>query len=218
VKAVAAGVALCAALVVPALAEEASAIDWDLRVVRAMGKGAPDLNAPSIAVARAAAERAALAAAQRNAMKVLEGAALDDGSRVENAFRDDTALRGRVESKVRGVRAVKTHYFTDGGVWLQIEVPFSVLPPRIADHLRPASAIDGADAGLGARGGVPDAGVGASDAGDGARHAGAATTDAGAGATDARAAATDASVDALDAGTGAGDASVEPPDAGGRPR
>jgi hypothetical protein len=203
VKAVAAGVALCAALVVPAIAEEGSAIDWDLRVIRAMGKGAPDLNAPSIAVARAAAERAALAAAQRNAMKVLEGATLDDGSRVESIFRDDTALRGRVESKLRGVRAAKTQYFTDGGVWLRIEVPFSLLPPRIADHLRPASAIDAVDAGAGAR----DAG--AVDAGAGARDAGA--VDAGAGARDAGAV-------ALDAGTGTGDASVEPPDAGERSR
>ncbi|MFL5419936.1 MAG: hypothetical protein ACJ79Y_04125 [Myxococcales bacterium] len=195
-KAVAAGVALCAALVVPALAEEGSAIDWDLRVIRAMGKGAPDLNAPSIAVARAAAERAALAAAQRNAMKVLEGATLDDGSRVESIFRDDTALRGRVESKLRGVRAVKTHYFTDGGVWLRIEVPFSLLPPRIADHLRPASAIDAVDAGSAARD------CGAVDAGAGAHDAGAAARDAG----------------ALDAATGAGEASVEPPDAGERSR
>ncbi|MFL5374152.1 MAG: hypothetical protein ACJ78T_09195 [Myxococcales bacterium] len=190
-KAVAAGVALCAALVVPALAEEGSAIDWDLRVIRAMGKGAPDLNAPSIAVARAAAERAALAAAQRNAMKVLEGATLDDGSRVESIFRDDSALRGRIESKLRGVRAAKTHYFTDGGVWLRIEVPFSLLPPRIADHLRPASAIDAVDAG------AVDAGAATRDAGPGGRGAGAG---------------------ALDAGTGAGDASVEPPDAGERSR
>ncbi|MFL5394037.1 MAG: hypothetical protein ACJ79G_14485 [Myxococcales bacterium] len=197
-KAVAAGVALCAALVVPALAEEASAIDWDLRVIRAMGKGAPDLNAPSIAVARAAAERAALAAAQRNAMKVLEGATLDDGSRVESIFRDDTALRGRVESKLRGVRPANTHYFTDGGVWLRIEVPFSLLPPRIADHLRPASAIDAVDAGAGARdAGAVDAGAATRDAGAGGRGAGAG---------------------ALDAGTGAGDASVEPPDAGERSR
>ncbi|MFL5444338.1 MAG: hypothetical protein ACJ78W_07475 [Myxococcales bacterium] len=190
-KAVAAGVALCAALVVPALAEEGSAIDWDLRVIRAMGKGAPDLNAPSIAVARAAAERAALAAAQRNAMKVLEGATLDDGSRVESIFRDDSALRGRIESKLRGVRAAKTHYFTDGGVWLRIEVPFSLLPPRIADHLRPASAIDAVDAG------AVDAGAATRDAGAGGRGAGAG---------------------ALDAGTGAGDASLDPPDAGERPR
>ncbi|MFL5360340.1 MAG: hypothetical protein ACJ78U_05185, partial [Myxococcales bacterium] len=179
-KAVAAGVALCAALVVPALAEEGSAIDWDLRVIRAMGKGAPDLNAPSIAVARAAAERAALAAAQRNAMKVLEGATLDDGSRVESIFRDDSALRGRIESKLRGVRAAKTHYFTDGGVWLRIEVPFSLLPPRIADHLRPASAIDAVDAGAVARdAGAVDTGAGARDAGAGALDAGA--RDAGAG-------------------------------------
>ncbi|MFL5405071.1 MAG: hypothetical protein ACJ79O_04335 [Myxococcales bacterium] len=206
-KAVAAGVALCAALVVPALAEEGSAIDWDLRVIRAMGKGAPDLNAPSIAVARAAAERAALAAAQRNAMKVLEGATLDDGSRVESIFRDDTALRGRVESKLRGVRAAKTHYFTDGGVWLRIEVPFSLLPPRIADHLRPASAIDAGSAAL--DGGAVDAGAAARDAG---------TVDAGAGARDAGAGARDAGAGALDAGTGAGDASIEPPDAGERSR
>jgi hypothetical protein len=208
VKAVAAGVALCAALAVPALAEEASAIDWDLRVIRTMGKGAPDLNAPSIAVARSAAERAALAAAQRNAMKILEGASLDDGSRVETVFRDDTALRGRVESKLRGVRAVKTHYFTDGGVWLQIEVPFSLLPPRIAEHLRPRSADAGVDAGT--RG--PDGGAGSLDAGPGERDGG--TVDAGTGALDAGA----HDAGARDAGAGARDASVEPPDAGGRAR
>jgi hypothetical protein len=209
VKGVAAGVALCAALVFPALAEEASAIDWDLRVVKAMGKGAPDLNAPSIAVARAAAERAALAAAQRDAMKVLEGAGLDDGSTVEGVFRNDTALRARVESKLRGVRAVKTHYFTDGGVWLQIEVPFSLLPPRIADHLRPASADGGMDAGAGGR----DAGpvdAGARDAGP---------MDAlDAGARDASVEAPDAGSGAPGSGTGARDASVETPDAGERAR
>jgi hypothetical protein len=34
------------------------------------------------------------------------------------------------------VRAARLHYFTDGGVWLEIEVPFAALPPRIAEHLR----------------------------------------------------------------------------------
>jgi hypothetical protein len=202
VKAVAAGVALCAALVVATgfFAEETTAIDWDRRVIRSMGKGAPDLNAPSIAVARAAAERAALAAAQRSAMKVLEGAALDDGSSVESVFRDDTALRARLESKLRGVRAVKTHYFTDGGVWLQIEVPFSLLPARIADHLRPPSADGGVDPGAG----TFDAAAGTLDAGGGAR-------DAGVDALDGRGG-------AVDAGAGARDGSVEPPDAGERTR
>jgi len=114
-------------------------IDWQRGVIKAMGRGAPDLNAPSIAVARAAAEKAALAAAHRNALRILEGAALDDGLRVETVLRDDGALRKRVEGKLRGVRAAKTRYFTDGGVWLDIEVPFKILPPRIAEHLRPPS-------------------------------------------------------------------------------
>jgi hypothetical protein len=137
--------ALCAALCSAhaLLAEEGAGIDWQRGVIQAMGKGAPDLNAPSIAVARAAAERAALAAAQRNALRILESATLDDGSRVETLLRDDAALRARVEGKLRGVKAAKTRYFTDGGIWLDIEVPFAILPPRIADHLRPV-----ADAGL----------------------------------------------------------------------
>jgi hypothetical protein len=131
--------ALCAALcsIAPVQAEVRDRIDWDRGIIKAMGRGAPDLNAPSIAVARAAAERAALAAAQRNALRVLQDATLDDGSRVESLLRDDTALRNRVESKLRGVRASRTRWFTDGGVWLDVEVPFGILPPRIAQHLRP---------------------------------------------------------------------------------
>jgi hypothetical protein len=145
----------CAALwSAPALrAEDSAGIDWERRVIKATGKGAPDLNAPSIAVARAAAERSALAAAQRNALRILESATLDDGSRIDALLREDTALRARVEGKLRGVRAARTRYFTDGGVWLDIEVPFAILPPRIAEHLRPASS------------GAEDAGTPALDAG-----------------------------------------------------
>jgi len=131
--------ALCAALCSTAAvhAGQSDTIDFQRGVIKAMGRGAPDLNAPSIAVARAAAERAALAAAQRNALQVLQDAVLDDGSRVDWLLRDDTALRTRVESKLRGVRATRTRWFTDGGVWLDIEVPFAILPARIAEHLRP---------------------------------------------------------------------------------
>jgi len=147
VSAIATRLALFAAIwCSPAVrAEESTGIDWQRGVIKAMGRGAPDLNAPSIAVARAAADRMALAAAQRNALRILEGATLDDGSRVETLFRDDTALRARVEGKLRGVRAAKTRYFTDGGVWIDIEVPFAMLPPRIAEHLRPPSPAEGAD-------------------------------------------------------------------------
>jgi hypothetical protein len=179
VSAIAPRLALCAALWwAPALrAEESSAgIDWQRGVIKAMGKGAPDLNAPSIAVARAAAERAALAAAQRDALRILESATLDDGSRVETLLHDDAALRKRVEGKLRGVRAARTRYFTDGGVWLDIEVHFALLPPRIAEHLRPPSPATGAEPSpgeqrapaaedAGTQDVAPDAGAGQGDGG-----------------------------------------------------
>jgi hypothetical protein len=124
--------AICAAFLLlgsGALAQEPAAIDWQHRVIRATGVGAPDLDAPSIAVGRTAATRAALAAAQRNALGILERATLDDGSRVATVFEADGCLR-----------PVKTHYFTDGGVSLQIEVPFALLPPDIAERMHPPPA------------------------------------------------------------------------------
>src|SRR5206468_10946019 len=81
--------------------------------------------------------RAAMATAQRNALEILKGATLESGARVGTLLQDDSALRMRVEGKLRGVRPVKTHYFSDGGVSLEIEVPLAMLPPEIADHLKP---------------------------------------------------------------------------------
>jgi len=106
-------------------------------VLKASGQGAPDLNAPSIAVARLGAERAALAMAQRNALETLKGAALESGGTVGALMQNDTAVRSKVQAKLRAVRAAKTHYYSDGGISLQVEVPLDQLPPQIADYLRP---------------------------------------------------------------------------------
>ena len=57
-------IVLCLSVGFAALAARAdrlAEIDWQRRVLKATGQGAPDLNAPSIAVARLSAERAALA-------------------------------------------------------------------------------------------------------------------------------------------------------------
>jgi len=48
-------------------------IDWNRRVLIGHGQGAPDLNAPSVAVARLGAERAAKLDAYRNALESLKG-------------------------------------------------------------------------------------------------------------------------------------------------
>ena len=106
-------------------------------MLKASGQGAPDLNAPSIAVARLGAERAALAMAQRNALETLKGAALESGGTVGALMQNDTALRSKVQAKLRSARAVKTHYYSDGGVSLTVEVPLDQLPVVIVDNLKP---------------------------------------------------------------------------------
>src|SRR5712664_1060023 len=139
---------LALVLLVPcaARAGTSGAIDWQRRVLKATGQGAPDLNAPSIAVARLGAERAAMATAQRNALETLKGATLESGGTVGTLLQNDSALRTKVQGKLRGVRAVKTHYFSDGGVSLDVEVPLDQLPAEIAQGLKaPAVAATKAD-------------------------------------------------------------------------
>src|SRR5882762_9824466 len=128
--------ALVVLLPLAARADAAGEIDWQRRVLKATGQGAPDLNAPSIAVARLGAERAAMATAQRNALETLKGATLESGGTVGTLLQNDSALRTKVQGKLRGVRAVKTHYFSDGGVSLDVEVPLDQLPAEIVQNLK----------------------------------------------------------------------------------
>lgn len=147
-------IVLCLSVGFAALAARAdrlAEIDWQRRVLKATGQGAPDLNAPSIAVARLSAERAALAAAQRNALEILSGAALENGSTVGTLLQNDNGLRGRVQGKLRALRAAKTHYFSDGGISLQVEVPLDELPPEIARSLKAPAKPDANAADAGAK-------------------------------------------------------------------
>jgi hypothetical protein len=124
--------ALIAALAAgPALAQTKGDIDWNRRVLIGHGQGAPDLNAPSIAVARLGAERAAKLDAVRNALESLKGMQLQSGGTAGALLQNDPALMGKVEGKLRGVTPVKTRYFSDGGVTLDIEVPLDLLPPEL---------------------------------------------------------------------------------------
>ena len=107
-------------------------------MLKATGQGAPDLNAPSIAVARLGAEKAALAMAQRNALETLKGAALEGGGTVGALLQNDSALRSKVQAKLRSLRAAKTHYYSDGGISLEVELPLDQLPLQIADNLKPS--------------------------------------------------------------------------------
>src|SRR2546428_13484439 len=87
----------------PARADASGEIDWQRRVLKATGQGAPDLNAPSIAVARLGAERAAMAIAQRNALETLKSATLESGGTGGTLPQKATPPRSQGQGKRRGV-------------------------------------------------------------------------------------------------------------------
>jgi hypothetical protein len=134
---------LCAAFLLAPLAAGAEAtgeIDWPRRVIKARGQGAPDLNAPSISVARLGAERAAKADALRNLLETLKGAQLTSGGSAGGLLQGEDALRMRTEGTLRGFRVVQPHYFSDGGVALDVEVEIDKLPPELGRLLQPPAA------------------------------------------------------------------------------
>jgi hypothetical protein len=133
-KLLAAAVICCASL--PALAQSKGEIDWGRRVLIGHGQGAPDLNAPSIAVARLGAERAAKLDAYRNALETLKGMQVQSGGNVGSLLQNNATLTSRVDGELKGVKAIKNHYFSDGGVSLDIEVPLDELPPELASAIQ----------------------------------------------------------------------------------
>jgi len=147
-------IALIAALAAaPAFAQTKGGIDWSRRVLVGQGQGAPDLNAPSVAVARLGAERAARLDAYRNALELLKGLEVQSGGSVASLLQNDATLTTRVEGSLKGVKPVKTHYYSDGGVSLDIEVPLDELPAELARAIRvPAGMTPLAGAGAGAAG------------------------------------------------------------------
>src|SRR5438270_13027997 len=126
---------------VPALAQTKGEIDWNRRVLVGHGQGAPDLNAPSVAVARLGAERAAKVDAYRNALESLKGLQLRSGSSVGTLLQSDSALSSRVDGQLKGVKPIKTHYYSDGGVSLDIGVAIDELPPELARAIEPPAGI-----------------------------------------------------------------------------
>src|SRR5207253_10693760 len=120
----------------PAFAQSKGEIDWNRRVLIGHGQGAPDRNAPSVAVARLGAERAAKLDAYRNALESLKGMEVQAGGTVGAMLQNDATLMSRVDGTLKGVKPIKTHYYSDGGVSLDVEVPLDELPPELARAIR----------------------------------------------------------------------------------
>ncbi len=114
-------------------------VDWERMVIRATGAGAPDLNAPNIAVARLGAERAARLDAMRNILETLQGVRVSTRSTAGGVMDSDSAVKARVEGLIRNFEVVDTRYYADGGVEVDVEMSLigelgqSLLPPGRAD-------------------------------------------------------------------------------------
>lgn len=97
-------------------------VNWQTMKLRVTGSGAPNPNAPNIAVARLGAERAAKADAFRNALESVQGVQVSAESTVQDFMLQSDTIKTRVEGTLRGFSVVDRKYFNDGGVEIVIEV------------------------------------------------------------------------------------------------
>lgn len=130
--------ALClAAAFAPAARAESGAVDWQRRVVKCTGTGAPNLRAAggNVAVARIGAEKAAKLDALRNCMEAVKGVTVKNGETVGGAVAKSPALQASLEGVVKGFRQVgPPRYFSDGGVEIDVEVS---LDGKLSEVLMP---------------------------------------------------------------------------------
>lgn len=107
-------------------------VNWSANVIRAVGSGAPNSDAPNVAVARLGAERAAKMDAMRNMLETVKGVHIDSQTTVVNFTTQSDVISSRVEGIVKGARVVKTRYLSDGGVEVIVEMP---IPGGLADTI-----------------------------------------------------------------------------------
>lgn len=100
-------------------------INWSDQVIRAVGSGAPNPDAPNIAAARLGAERAAKTDAMRNALEAVKGVRIDSQTVVENAMTQNDEIRTRVQGLIKGARVINTRYLSDGAIEVTVEIPLS---------------------------------------------------------------------------------------------
>ncbi|HQO10221.1 MAG TPA: hypothetical protein PLK90_09895 [Clostridiales bacterium] len=98
-------------------------IDWERRVISASGIGAPNPNAPNMAVKRAGAINAAKMYAIRDLMATVKGMYLSSEQTAENYMTTSDVVKTQVEGIARAFRMVgEPQYFEDGSVQVTVEM------------------------------------------------------------------------------------------------
>jgi len=98
-------------------------VDWERRVVKATGIGAPNPNAPNMAVKRAGAINAAKMYAVRDLMATVKGMYLTSEQTAENYMMTSDVVKTQVEGIARAFQMVgEPQYFEDGSVQVTVEM------------------------------------------------------------------------------------------------
>lgn len=98
-------------------------VNWSARTITATGIGAPNPNAPNMAVKRAGAINAAKMVALRDLLATLKGMYLSSESTVENYMTTSDVINTQVEGIAKAFRVVgEPNYFEDGSVEVTVEM------------------------------------------------------------------------------------------------
>ncbi|MCP4501031.1 MAG: hypothetical protein GY822_13815 [Deltaproteobacteria bacterium] len=97
-------------------------INWSNKLVTATGSAAANLNAPSVAVARLQAERAAKLDALRNIMETIQGVRVQ-GSASAGDLMSNGTIKSKIEGMARGFKIKDTRYYSDGSVDVVVTMP-----------------------------------------------------------------------------------------------
>lgn len=97
-------------------------VDWQNRIIRATGYGAPNPNVPRGA-RRAGALRAARNDALRTILEIVKGMNLTSETTVRNFMTENDVIRTRVEGVVRNFKIVDIRYMSSGDVEVDVEMP-----------------------------------------------------------------------------------------------
>jgi hypothetical protein len=104
-------------------AQGTGSVDWEKRVIVAVGIGAPNPNMPE-AAQRPGAERAAQQVALRNALETIKGIFLNSSTTVENFMTTSDVITSRVSGFVKGfAQKGRPKYMSDGSVEITMEIP-----------------------------------------------------------------------------------------------
>lgn len=98
-------------------------VNWSTRTITATGIGAPNPNAPNMAVKRAGAINAAKMVAVRDLLATLKGMYLSSETTVENYMTTSDVINTQVEGIAKAYRVVgEPKYFEDGSVEVTVEM------------------------------------------------------------------------------------------------